>query len=107
MLVEVQNRADVLAMVHQRLGRSIGIIGRGDFGGFHTLKEWLAMIIQLSVFIPVVITIYTATGAWVFSCDPFSKTIDVVRGGLLYGWVSVLFICTQFLVFQRYDGALF
>ena len=69
------------------------------------------MIIQLSVFIPVVITIYTATytatGAWVFSCDPFSKTIDVVRGGLLYGWVSVLFICTQFLVFQRYDGALF
>jgi hypothetical protein len=30
-----------------------------------------------------------------------------VRGGLLYGWVSVLFICTQFLVFQRYDGALF
>lgn len=65
------------------------------------------MIIQLSVFIPLVITIYTATGAWVFSCDPFSKTIDVVRGGLLYGWVSVLFICTQFLVFQRYDGALF
>jgi hypothetical protein len=30
-----------------------------------------------------------------------------VRGGLLYGWVSVLFICTQFLVFQRYDSALF
>jgi len=54
------------------------------------------MIIQLSVFIPVVITIYTATGAWVFSCDPFSKTIDVVRGGLLYGWVSVLLSARSF-----------
>ena len=98
---------DVWAMVHQRLGRSIGIIGRGDFWGLPHLKGVASMIIQLSVFIPVVIAIYTATGAWVFSCDPFSKTIDVVRGGLLYGWVSVLFICTQFLVFQRYDGALF
>jgi len=42
-----------------------------------------------------------------FSCDPFSKLSTLWRGGLLYGWVSVLFICTQFLVFQRYDGALF
>jgi hypothetical protein len=65
------------------------------------------MIIQLSVFVPAVLAIYTSTGAWVFSCDPVSKTIDVVRGGLLYGWVGVLFICTQVLVFQRYGNAFF
>jgi hypothetical protein len=70
-------------------------------GGFHTLEEWPAMMIQFTVFAPAVIAIYAATGAWVFSCDPISKTVDVVRGGLLYGWVGVLFVCTQVLVFQR------
>jgi hypothetical protein len=44
------------------------------------------MLIQLTVFVPAVIAIYAATGAWVFSCDPISKTVDIVRGGLLYGW---------------------
>jgi len=46
------------------------------------------MMIQFTVFVPAVIAIYAATGAWVFSCDPISKTVDVVRGGLLYGWVG-------------------
>ena len=27
------------------------------------------MMIQLTVFVPVLIAIYAATGAWVFSCD--------------------------------------
>jgi hypothetical protein len=82
------------------IGCAIGIVGRGD--RWEALKEWPAMIIQLSVFIPAVIAIYTATGAWVFSCDPVSKTVDLVRGGLLYAWIGVLFTCTQVLVFQRY-----
>ena len=40
------------------------------------------MMIQFTVFVPAVIAIYAATGAWVFSCDPISKAPDVVRGGL-------------------------
>ena len=68
-------------------------------GGFHTLEEWPAMMIQLTVLIPAVVAIYAATGAWVFSCDPISKTIDVVRGGLLYGWVGVLFMGARVLIF--------
>ena len=46
------------------------------------------MMIQFTVFVPAVIAIYAATGAWVFSCDPISKAPDVVRGGLLYGWAG-------------------
>ena len=84
---------------HRREGQPLG--------GFHTLEEGPAMMIQLSVFVPAVIAIYVATGAWVFSCDPISKTVDVVRGGLLYGGVGVLFMCAQILVFQRYGGAFF
>jgi hypothetical protein len=58
-----------------------------------------SMMIQLTVFVPAVIAIYAATGAWVFSCDPISKTVDIVRGGLLYGWIGVLFMCARVLVF--------
>ena len=76
-------------------------------GGFHTLEEWPAMMIQFIVFAPAVIAIYAATGAWVFSCDPISKTVDVVWGGLLYGWLGVLFVCAQVLVLQRYGSAFF
>jgi hypothetical protein len=57
------------------------------------------MMIQLTVLIPAVVAIYAATGAWVFSCDPISKTIDVVRGGLLYGWIGVLFMGARALIF--------
>jgi hypothetical protein len=57
------------------------------------------MMIQLTVLIPAVVAIYAATGAWVFSCDPISKTIDVVRGGLLYGWIGVLFMGARVLIF--------
>jgi hypothetical protein len=57
------------------------------------------MMIQLNVFVPAVVAIYAATGAWVFSCDPISKTVDSVRGGLLYGWIGVLFMCARVLVF--------
>jgi len=57
------------------------------------------MMIQFTVFAPAVIAIYAATGAWVFSCDPISKTIDVVRGGLLYGWIGVLFMGARALIF--------
>jgi hypothetical protein len=92
----------------ERQRRSIGIVGRGrPLEGFHTLEEWPAMMIQLTVFVPAVIAIYAATGAWVFSCDPISKTVDVMLGGLLYGWVGVLFTCTQVLVFERYGFAYF
>jgi len=45
-------------------------------GGFH-LRRRPAMLIQLTVFVPAVIAIYAATGAWVFSCDPISKTVDI------------------------------
>jgi len=76
-------------------------------GGFHTLEEWPAMMIQFTVFAPAVIAIYAATGAWVFSCDPISKTLDVVRGGLLYGWMGVLFVCMQVLALQRHGSVLF
>ena len=34
------------------------------------------MMIQFTVFAPASIAIYAATGAWVFSCDPISKTVD-------------------------------
>ena len=54
------------------------------------------MMIQLTILIPAIVAIYAATGAWVFSCDPISKTIDVVRGGLLYGWIGVLFMGARF-----------
>ncbi len=64
-----------------------------------TLHERPSMMIQLTVFFPAVIAIYAATGAWVFSCDPTSKTVDIVRGGLLYGWVGALFTCARVLVF--------
>ena len=57
------------------------------------------MMIQLTVLIPAIVAIYAATGAWVFSCDPISKTIDVVRGGLLYGWIGVLFMGARVLIF--------
>lgn len=57
------------------------------------------MMIQLTVLIPAVVAIYAATGAWVFSCDPISKTVDVVQGGLLYGWVGLLFMCARVLIF--------
>ena len=57
------------------------------------------MMIQLTVLIPAIVAIYAATGAWVFSCDPISKTIDVVRGGLLYGWIGVLFMGARALIF--------
>jgi hypothetical protein len=86
-------------------GRSIGT--RRTLEGFHTVKEWPAMMIELTVFIPAVIAIYAATGAWVFSCDPISKTVDVVRGGLLYGWFGVLFMCVQVLVCNRYGTTFF
>jgi hypothetical protein len=62
-------------------------------------QERPSMMIQLTVFFPAVIAIYAATGAWVFSCDPISKTVDIVRGGLLYGWIGVLFTCARVLVF--------
>jgi hypothetical protein len=68
-------------------------------GRLRTLDERPAMMIQLTVFVPAVIAIYAATGAWVFSCDPISKTVDIVRGGLLYGWIGVLFMCARVLVF--------
>jgi nicotinamide riboside transporter PnuC len=84
-----------------------GAPGGATVGGFHTLKEWTAMMIQITAFVPAVIAIYAATGAWVFSCDPSSKTVDVLRGGLLYGWVGVLFMCAQVLVFRRYGSAFF
>jgi hypothetical protein len=57
------------------------------------------MMIQLTVLIPAVVAIYAATDAWVFSCDPISKTIDVVRGGPLYGWIGVLFMGARALIF--------
>lgn len=53
------------------------------------------MVIQLTVYVPAVVAIYAATGAWVFSCDPISKTVDIVRGGLLYGCVGLLFMCSR------------
>ena len=76
-----------------------GPSGGATIGRLHTLDERPAMIIQLTVFVPAVIAIYAATGAWVFSCDPISKTVDIVRGGLLYGWIGVLFMCARALVF--------
>lgn len=60
------------------------------------------MLIQLSVFIPAIIALYAATGAWVFSCAPVARPADVVRGGLLYGWLGLLFMCGQVLVLQQY-----
>jgi hypothetical protein len=81
--------------------------GGVTFGGFHTLKEWLAMIIQLTVLVPAVVAIYAATGAWVFSCDPISKTADAVRGGLLYGWLGLSFMCAEVLVLDQYGGVSF
>ena len=65
------------------------------------------MMIQLTILIPAIVAIYAATGAWVFSCDPISKTVDVVRGRLLYGWVGVLFLCAQVLALQEYRSAFF
>lgn len=62
------------------------------------------MIIQLTVFVPAIVALYAATGAWVFSCDPISRTADVVWGGLFYGWVGIVFMCAQILVFQRYGA---
>ena len=59
-----------------------GPSGGATIGRLHTLDERPAMLIQLTVFVPAVITIYAATGAWVFSCDPISKTVDIVWGGL-------------------------
>ena len=86
----------------------MGIVGRGDrWEAFSPFEEWPAMMIQFTVFVPAVIAIYAATGAWVFSCDPISKTVDVVRGGLLYGWVGVLFLCAQVLALQEYGSAFF
>ncbi|MGC2224358.1 MAG: hypothetical protein WA624_19410, partial [Methylocella sp.] len=84
------------ATVRRRLGRTVG---RGDRWEASTLDERPAMMIQLTVFFPAVIAIYAATGAWVYSCDPISKTVDIVRGGLLYGWIGVLFMCARVLVF--------
>ena len=57
------------------------------------------MMIQLTVLIPAVVVIYAATGAWVFSCDPISKAVDLVQGGLLYGWIGLLFMCARVLIF--------
>jgi hypothetical protein len=65
------------------------------------------MVIQLTVYVPAVVAIYAATGAWVFSCDPISKTVDIVRGGLLYGCVGLLFMCAQILVSRRYGDVFF
>ena len=76
-----------------------GPSGEATVGRLHTLHERPSMMIQLTVFVPAVIAIYAATGAWVFSCDPISKTVDIVRGGLLYGWIGVLFMCARVLVF--------
>jgi hypothetical protein len=99
---ECQLASLLLREIYMPRGRvGDGAPGGATVGGFHTLKEWTAMMIQITAFVPAVIAIYAATGAWVFSCDPISKTVDVVRGGLLYGWVGVLFVCTQVLVFQR------
>jgi hypothetical protein len=81
--------------------------GGATFGGFHTLEEWLAMIVQLSVLVPAVVAIYAATGAWVFSCDPISKTTDAVWGGLLYGWIGLSFMCAEVLVLDQYGGVPF
>src|ERR1700730_4391833 len=72
-----------------------GPSGGATVGRLHTLHERPAMMSHLTVFVPAVIAIYTATGAWVFSCDPISKTVDIVRGGLLYGWIGVLFMCAR------------
>jgi hypothetical protein len=80
------------------IGRSLDR-REGDRWEASTLDERPAMLIQLTVFVPAVIAIYAATGAWVFSCDPISKTVDIVRGGLLYGWIGVLFMCARVLVF--------
>jgi hypothetical protein len=63
------------------IGRSLDR-REGDRREASTLDETPAMLIQLTVFVPAVIAIYAATGAWVFSCDPISKTGDIVRGGL-------------------------
>jgi hypothetical protein len=65
------------------IGRSLDRREGRPLGGLHTLDERPAMIIQLTVFAPAIIAIYAATSAWVFSCDPISKTVNIVRGGLL------------------------
>jgi hypothetical protein len=59
------------------------------------------MLIQLTIFVPAVAAVYAATGAWVFSCDPVSKTADIVWGALLYGWTGLLFMCAQIVLFQN------
>ncbi|SFK86867.1 hypothetical protein SAMN05444581_1345 [Methylocapsa palsarum] len=58
------------------------------------------MLIQQIVLVPAIIAIYAATGAWIFSCDPIAEAVDVVRGGLLYGWTGALFMCEQAYAFQ-------
>jgi hypothetical protein len=62
--------------------------------------EWPAMLFQQLVMVPAFIAIFAAIGAWVFSCDPISEAVDVVRGGLLYGWTGALFMCEQVYAFQ-------
>ena len=79
------------------IGRSLD--RREAVGRLHTLHKRPAMMIQLTVFVPALIAIYAATGAWVFSCDPISKTVDIVWGGLLYAWIGALFMCARVLVF--------
>jgi hypothetical protein len=97
-LKEFTCRADGLGDRALEIGRSLDR-REGDRWEASTLDERPAMLIQLTVFVPAVIAIYAATGAWVFSCDPISKTVDIVRGGLLCGWIGVLFMCTRVLVF--------
>jgi hypothetical protein len=51
------------------------------------------MMIQLTVFVPAVIAIYAATGAWVFSCDSVSNTAEFA--GAFYTVGSVFYSCAR------------
>lgn len=65
------------------------------------------MIVQFAVLLPAFVAIYAATGAWVFSCEPLSRTVDVIYGGVLYGWIGFLVMCTEALVLDHYGCAHF
>jgi hypothetical protein len=66
-LKEFTCRADGLGDRAPEIGRSLDRREGRPLGGFNTLDERPAIMIQLNVFVPAVIAIYAATGAWVFS----------------------------------------
>jgi len=101
-----QNRADVWAMVHQGLDVQSGSLGRGDFWGLHTLQGVACHDYSAQCSYSVVSQIIQQP-ALGFSPGSLLKKLSTLCGRTFIRRVSVLFICTQFLVFQRYDGALF